>query len=159
MNVEITRPPVAGRPPWGRVIEVLGREDQPGIDIEIIIRKHHLPHVFPDAVLAEAESIPETIGDEQLAGRMDLRDWLTITIDGETARDFDDAVSLEMLPNGRARLGVHIADVSYYVRRGARSMKKRFGAGLPFISRSARYRCCPKDCRTASARSIRALTA
>jgi ribonuclease R len=129
VNVEITRPPVAGRPPLGRVIEVLGREDQPGIDIEIIIRKHHLPHVFPDAVLAEAESIPETIGDEQLAGRMDLRDWLTITIDGETARDFDDAVSLEMLSNGRARLGVHIADVSYYVRQGSALDEEAFRRG------------------------------
>ncbi len=129
VNVEITRPPIAGRPPWGRVIEVLGREDQPGIDIEIIIRKHHLPHVFPDAALAEAESIPETIGDEQLAGRMDVRDWLTITIDGETARDFDDAVSLEMLPNGRARLGVHIADVSYYVREGNALDEEAFRRG------------------------------
>lgn len=129
VNVEITRPPVAGRPPLGRVIELLGREDQPGIDIEIIIRKHHLPHVLPDAALAEAESISEHIGDEQIAGRMDLRDWLTITIDGETARDFDDAVSLEMLPNGRARLGVHIADVSYYVRQGSALDEEAFRRG------------------------------
>ena len=119
VNVEITRPPIAGRPPWGRVIEVLGQPDTPGIDVEIIIRKHRLPHVFSDAALREAEAIPETIGDENLTGRVDLRDWLTITIDGETARDFDDAVSLERLPNGRARLGVHIADVSHYVRQSS----------------------------------------
>ena len=118
VNVEITRPPIAGRPPWGRVIEVLGRPEQPGIDVEIIIRKHHLPHVFPEAALAEAEAIHEAITAEQLAGREDLRERLTITIDGETARDFDDAVSLEELPNGRLLLGVHIADVSYYVREG-----------------------------------------
>jgi ribonuclease R len=118
VNVEITRPPIAGRPPWGRVIEVLGRPEQPGIDVEIIIRKHHLPHVFPEAALAEAEAIHEAITEEQLAGREDLRERLTITIDGETARDFDDAVSLEELPGGRLLLGVHIADVSYYVREG-----------------------------------------
>jgi ribonuclease R len=118
VNVEITRPPIAGRPPWGRVIEVLGRPEQPGIDVEIIIRKHHLPHVFPEAALAEAETIHEAITEEQLARREDLRERLTITIDGETARDFDDAVSLEELPSGRLLLGVHIADVSYYVREG-----------------------------------------
>ncbi|MEK6323059.1 MAG: ribonuclease R [Acidobacteriota bacterium] len=118
VNVEITRPPIAGRPPLGRVIEVLGRPEQPGIDIEIIIRKHHLPNVFPEAALAQAEAIREAISDGQLARREDLRERLTITIDGETARDFDDAVSLEELPNGRLLLGVHIADVSYYVREG-----------------------------------------
>ena len=119
VNVEISRFPIAGRPPWGRVIEILGREDTPGVDLEIIIRKHRLPHVFPDSVMAEAESISDRITDEQLSGRVDLRGRLTITIDGETARDFDDAVSLEELPNGRALLGVHIADVSYYVRQGS----------------------------------------
>jgi ribonuclease R len=119
VDVEITRPPIAGRPPWGRVTEILGDEDAPGIDIEIIIRKHHLPHVFPSPVLAEAEAISEAVGEDQLTGRIDLRDQLTITIDGETARDFDDAVGLEALPNGRFKLGVHIADVSYYVREGS----------------------------------------
>jgi ribonuclease R len=108
---------------------VLGREDQPGIDIEIIIRKHHLLHVFPDKVSAEAEAISDIIGDEQLAGRVDLRELLTITIDGETARDFDDAVSLEILPSGRARLGVHIADVSYYVRQGSPLDEEAFQRG------------------------------
>jgi len=118
VNVEITRPPVAGRPPWGRVIEVLGKPEQPGIDIEIIIRKHHLPHVFSETAIGEAQAISDRVSEEQLAGREDFRDRLTITIDGETARDFDDAVSLEELPSGRLLLGVHIADVSYYVREG-----------------------------------------
>ena len=116
VNVEITRPSISGRPPWGRVIEVLGQPEQPGIDLEIIIRKHHLPFVFPEAALEQAEAINPQITEEELARRVDLRERLTITIDGETARDFDDAVSLEELPNGRLRLGVHIADVSYYVR-------------------------------------------
>jgi ribonuclease R len=129
VNVEISRFPIAGRPPWGRVIEILGREETPGVDIEIIIRKHHLPHVFSESALAEAERISDRIGDEQIAGRADLRRELTITIDGETARDFDDAVSLEQLPNGRVRLGVHIADVSHYVREGSALDEEAFQRG------------------------------
>ncbi|MEK6289126.1 MAG: ribonuclease R [Acidobacteriota bacterium] len=129
VNVEITRPPIAGRRPWGRVIEVLGQPEQPGIDLEIIIRKHQLPHVFPEAALAEAEAIHDAISEEQLAGREDLRERLTITIDGETARDFDDAVSLEELPSGRLLLGVHIADVSNYVREGSTLDEEAFRRG------------------------------
>lgn len=119
VNVEITRPSSAGRPPWGRVIEVLGQPEQPGIDLEIIIRKHHLPFVFPEAALEQAEAINQQITEKDVARRVDLRERLTITIDGETARDFDDAVSLDELPNGRLLLGVHIADVSHYVREGS----------------------------------------
>ena len=118
VNVEITRPPVAGRPTRGRVVEVLGREDDPGIDLEIIIRKHRLPHIFPEAAIAEAEAVEEAVSEEASQVRADFRGQVTVTIDGETARDFDDAVSLELLPNGRYRLGVHIADVSHYVRSG-----------------------------------------
>lgn len=118
VTVEITRAPAAGRPPSGRVIEVLGPEDAPGMDLEIIIRKHHLPHVFSEEVEAEADAIADSIPAEETARRFDLRDWLTITIDGETARDFDDAVSLQITDTGRYRLGVHIADVSHYVREG-----------------------------------------
>jgi len=129
VNVEITRRPIAGRPPWGRIIEVLGREGTPGIDIEIILRKHRLPHVFPDPVLREAEAVSERIEEAQLEGRADLRELLTVTIDGETARDFDDAVSLEALPNGRVRLGVHIADVSYYVPEGSALDEEAFRRG------------------------------
>ncbi|HSB10821.1 MAG TPA: ribonuclease R [Blastocatellia bacterium] len=129
VNVEITRPPIAGRNPWGRVIEVLGPAGQSGIDLEIMIRKHSLPHVFPDATLAEAEAIPETITERDLAGRVDLRSRLTVTIDGETARDFDDAVSLEQSPNGRLLLGVHIADVSHYVTEGGALDEEAFLRG------------------------------
>jgi ribonuclease R len=129
VNVEITRSPIAGRLPRGRVIEVLGAEGTPGIDLEIIIRKHHLPFIFPDSVLAEADAIPETIPEDAAAGRLDLRDKLTLTIDGETARDFDDAVSLEILPSGRCLLGVHIADVSHYVREGTVLDQEAFRRG------------------------------
>ena len=117
VNVEITTPPISGHPPSGRIIEILGRPEKPGIDVEIIIRKHRLPYAFSEAALREAESIAGEVSEGQLNDREDLRNSLTITIDGETARDFDDAVSLEELPNGRLRLGVHIADVSFYVRQ------------------------------------------
>jgi ribonuclease R len=127
--VEITRPPIAGRPPWGRVVEVLGSQDKPGIDIEIIIRKHQLPHRFSDRAIKEAESASDAISDNDLARRVDLRELLTVTIDGETARDFDDAVSLESLANGRLRLGVHIADVSHYVREGSALDEEAFLRG------------------------------
>src|SRR6185369_112706 len=129
VNVEITRPPIAGRPPLGRVIEVLGRPEDAGMDIEIIIRKHRLPFVFSSAALAEAERVNEEITTQDLSGRTDLRGVTTITIDGETARDFDDAVSLELLENGRWRLGVHIADVSYYVREGSALDEAAFERG------------------------------
>lgn len=127
VNVEITRPPIAGRPPRGRVIEVIGPPDLPGIDLEIIIRKHRLPNIFPEAALEEAENASTTAID--IAGRDDLRELLTITIDGETARDFDDAVSLERRPNGRLILGVHIADVSHYVREGSALDEEAFRRG------------------------------
>lgn len=129
VNVEITRPPIAGRRPAGRVIEVLGRAEDPGIDIEIIIRKHRLPYIFSDAALAEAEQVPGRITARDLSDRIDLRELTTVTIDGETARDFDDAVSLEQLENGRWRLGVHIADVSYYVRDGSALDEAAFERG------------------------------
>jgi ribonuclease R len=129
VNVEITKPPVAGRPPSGRIVEVLGRPEDPGVDLEIIIRKHRLPHVFSEAASLEAESIPDEITDGDLRGREDLRGTLTITIDGETARDFDDAVSLEEMPNGRLRLGVHIADVSFYVRERTQLDEEAFKRG------------------------------
>jgi ribonuclease R len=129
VNVEITKPPNAGRPPAGRVIEVLGRPSDPGIDIEIIIRKHHLPRRFSESAVAEAEHIHGEITEQDLSNRDDLRGVTTITIDGETARDFDDAVSLEEFPNGRLRLGVHIADVSYYVREGTALDEAAFERG------------------------------
>jgi ribonuclease R len=117
--VEITGYPAAPRNPQGRIVEALGASsDEPGMDINIVIYKHDLPHVFPDEVLAEAEAISPVATEEQCAGRLDWREVPTVTIDGETARDFDDAISLKRLDNGHFQLGVHIADVSYYVRAG-----------------------------------------
>jgi len=118
--VEITSYPVARRNPAGRIIERLGASsDAPGMDIQIVIHKHDLPHVFPDEVIEEAEAVSPAVTKGQIAGRLDLRNEPTVTIDGETARDFDDAISLSRLPEGNFLLGVHIADVSFYVREGA----------------------------------------
>ncbi len=102
----------------GYVEEVLGREGDPGIELEIIIREHGLATEFPEGVLAEAVRIEQGIEAAEKAGRKDLRDVLTFTIDPVDARDFDDAISIEHV-DGRVRLGVHIADVSHYVAWGS----------------------------------------
>jgi ribonuclease R len=99
----------------GRVIEILGRPDDFGVDVEIVIRKHQLPHRFPAEVIEQAERIPHEI---DIQGRRDFRGMDVVTIDGETARDFDDAVWVDRLANGNYALHVHIADVSHYVRPG-----------------------------------------
>jgi ribonuclease R len=119
VNVEMTRFPRGGVAPAGRVIEILGRPGEFGVDVEILIRKHHLPHEFSAEVLAEAAAVAHPVGDAERSGRRDFRDLPIVTIDGETARDFDDAVYVKRLENGRWQLQVHIADVSHYVRRGS----------------------------------------
>jgi len=110
--------PVRGIPPSGRVIEVLGRREDFGVDVEIIIRKYHLPHRFPEEALEEASCAPKSVSERDAAGRRDFRALPIVTIDGETAKDFDDAVLVERLPGGHYRLQVHIADVAHYVRPG-----------------------------------------
>ena len=119
VDVEIRRYPKGGLAPVGRVLEILGRPGEIGVDVEIIIRKHHLPHIFPDEVLAEARSEKQEVAKSELAGRRDFRDLAIVTIDGETARDFDDAVRVALLPNGNFELQVHIADVAHYVPRNS----------------------------------------
>ena len=115
VDVEITDWPSATQNPRGRVTEILGREDDFGVDVEITIRKFHLPHHFPSATLQEAQQVPATIASRELYRRRDFRDLPIVTIDGETARDFDDAVLVRMLPNNNFELQVHIADVAQYV--------------------------------------------
>ncbi|MGD0840674.1 MAG: RNB domain-containing ribonuclease [Candidatus Acidiferrales bacterium] len=117
VDVELTRFPQGGVPASGRVIEILGRPGEMGVDTEIMIRKHHLPHRFPEDVLEEARAVAQPVGEAERAGREDFRDLPIVTIDGETARDFDDAVHVRPLGNGRWELQVHIADVAHYVRR------------------------------------------
>jgi len=119
VNVEITRHPKGGLAPVGRVIEILGRPGEIGVDVEIIIRKHHLPHIFPAEVLAEARAAQQQVAPADIVGRRDFRSLPIVTIDGETARDFDDAVHVAALPEGHFELQVHIADVAHYVRRAS----------------------------------------
>jgi ribonuclease R len=118
VNVEILEFPKDGDYGVGRVVEVLGHPDDFGVDVEIMIRKHHLPHEFPPQAIEQAQAISHQIEDAEMGRRRDFRNLDIITIDGETARDFDDAVWLERLANGNYALQVHIADVSHYVRRG-----------------------------------------
>jgi len=119
VDVELTRFPSGGVVPAGRVVEVLGRPGELGVDTEIVIRKHHIPHRFSEDVLAEAEATPQQVRDADLAGREDFRALPIVTIDGETARDFDDAVHVRRLPGDSYQLQVHIADVAHYVRPGS----------------------------------------
>jgi ribonuclease R len=122
VDVEITSWPTPTRPPIGRVIEVLGDPDDFGVDVEMMIRKHHLPRIFPDKVLAEARAVAH-FDAEEAARRADLgqdfRPLPIVTIDGETAKDFDDAVFVSERAEGAGyELQVHIADVAEYVREG-----------------------------------------
>src|SRR5690606_17223992 len=112
--VRLTRYPERRLSAEGEVVEILGYKNEPGVDILSVIRKYDLPEQFPPDVLAEAEAVPEDISPEDMAGRRDLRGKTIVTIDGEDAKDLDDAISVERLPNGHWLLGVHIADVSYY---------------------------------------------
>ena len=104
------------RNPEGKVIEILGHVNDPGVDILSVIRRYELAVEFPEEVYAEIEGLETEVKEEDKIGREDIRDWLTITIDGEDAKDLDDAVTMKKLGNGNYELGVHIADVSHYVR-------------------------------------------
>ena len=116
VDVEITDWPTPTQNPRGRVIEILGYEDDFGVDVEIVIRKFHLPHKFPVEVIEEAQRFEDVIPSHELRGRRDYRNLPIVTIDGEDARDFDDAVLVRRLENGNFELQVHIADVAHYVR-------------------------------------------
>jgi ribonuclease R len=115
VDVEITDWPTLTRPAFGRVIEILGAPDDFGVDVEMIIRKHQLPRIFPEKVLAEARAVAH-LDLEEVARRRDFRQEPIVTIDGETARDFDDAVLVRHLEDDSWELQVHIADVAEYVR-------------------------------------------
>ncbi|MCA1659839.1 MAG: ribonuclease R, partial [Verrucomicrobiaceae bacterium] len=115
--------------PEGQIVENLGPSSAPGVDMLSIIRKYHLPTEFPRAVLDEAEQIPETVGEEMFTGREDLRDQFIVTIDPDDARDFDDAINVERIPGGGWRVGVHIADVAAYVKRGSALDREAYKRG------------------------------
>ena len=117
--VALTRFPTPTRGPVGRVTEVLGTLDTAGVDTELILRKFGIADDHPEAAVAEARKLGSQIRSRDIKGRQDFRARQTVTIDGETARDFDDAITLKKLPNGHFWLGVHIADVSHYVPEGS----------------------------------------
>jgi ribonuclease R len=117
--VHLTRPPTATMPPGGEVEEILGAADDPQVQFLSIAFEHGLRVEFPPEVLAEAEHLPRDPSEQEFAGREDLRHLPFVTIDGESARDFDDAVCLEIQPGRGYRLRVAIADVSHYVRPGS----------------------------------------
>jgi len=112
---EIVSYPTQNRNPEGKIVQVLGQAGDPKIDTEMVIAEFGLPKVFPKKVLLDTEAVPETVAADGIRTRRDLRNLNTVTIDGERARDFDDAVSVQRLPHGRIRLWVHIADVGHYV--------------------------------------------
>ncbi len=129
VTVELTRWPTSTRGATGRVIHVLGDIDAPGVDTEIVIRKHGIPDAHSGEAVAEAERLGTTVSEKDLKARTDFRHLLTVTIDGEHARDFDDAITLERLENGNYWLGVHIADVSHYVDEGSALDREAYDRG------------------------------
>lgn len=122
--VEITRWPEDRRNPEGKVIEILGQVGEPGVDILSVIRSFKLPEVFSDKVLNAAETIPLEADEAEIGRRTDFRDEIVVTIDGKDAKDLDDAVHVKVLENGNYELGVHIADVSYYVKENSKIDKE-----------------------------------
>ena len=129
VSVEITRWPTSTRGAVGRVADVLGDIDAPGVDTEIIIRKYNIPDTHSDEAIAEAVRLGTSVAEKDIRGRTDFRGVPTVTIDGEHARDFDDAITIERLPNGHYWLGVHIADVSHYVHDGSALDREAYDRG------------------------------
>ncbi len=126
---KIIKWPKKGRNPEACVETVLGNVDDPRTDIPAVMAKYDLSDRFPDEVLEELEQLPDDVTERDIEGRLDLRDEIIFTIDGEDAKDFDDAVSIKKLPKGRYMLGVHIADVSHYVKEGSALDREAFRRG------------------------------
>lgn len=120
----ITKWPMEDRKPEGKIIEVLGQKGERYVEIASVIREHGLPEEFPKKVLDEAEKVAVEIPQEEIDRRLDIRDMNIFTIDGEDAKDLDDAVSIEVLDNGNYKLGVHIADVTHYVKEKSKLDKE-----------------------------------
>jgi ribonuclease R len=129
VTVELTRWPTSTRGAIGRVAEVLGDIDAPGVDTELIIRKYGIPDAHSPEAVSEAVQLGSAVSDRDIRSRSDFRHLLTVTIDGEHARDFDDAITIEKRPNGHFWLGVHIADVSHYVQEGSALDREAYERG------------------------------
>ena len=113
----------------GEVIKILGHKNDPGVDILSIVNKYEINDVFSDEVMEEVEKLPSSVSEEETRGRRDLRNKMIFTIDGDDTKDIDDAISLDILENGNYLLGVHIADVSYYVRENTRLYEEAYSRG------------------------------
>ncbi|MGN1270050.1 MAG: ribonuclease R [Clostridia bacterium] len=122
--VQITKKPEKDRKPEGRIIEILGNVNQAGVDMLSLVKEYNLPYEFPEAVINEAKSIKQEIAKKDIPNRVDLREKEIFTIDGEDAKDLDDAVLVEKLKNGNFLLNVSIADVSYYVQENSKLDKE-----------------------------------
>ena len=117
--VEITKLPKKDKSAEGKIIEIIGYIDQAGVDMMSLVKEYDLPYEFPEPVLKEAKKINQEVDVKDIKNRRDLRNQEIFTIDGEDAKDLDDAVNVEKLENGNYQLGVHIADVSHYVKEGS----------------------------------------
>ncbi|AGB18816.1 ribonuclease R [Thermoanaerobacterium thermosaccharolyticum] len=135
--VKITKWPEKRRSPEGKIVEILGRKNDPGVDVLSVIRSYNIPEEFPKKVIREAENIEDKISSEEISGRTDLRHLNIVTIDGEDAKDLDDAVAVEKLDSGDYILYVSIADVSHYVKEGSELDKEALnrGCSVYFIDR------------------------
>lgn len=122
--VQILKPPEKNRKAEGKIIEILGNINQAGVDMLSLVKDYDLPYEFPEAVINEAKAIKQEIAKKDIPNRLDLRNKIIFTIDGEDAKDLDDAVSVEKLKNGNYLLNVSIADVSYYVREKSKLDKE-----------------------------------
>ena len=127
--VQITKYPEKGKNAEGKIIEVLGGINEAGVDMLSLIKQYELPYKFPDEVVNEAKAFGTKIDEKDLQNRKDLRDDIIFTIDGEDAKDLDDAIHVEKLPNGNYKLDVHIADVSHYVREKTELDKEAYLRG------------------------------
>ena len=152
VNVEITRYGRGGAPPTGRVVEILGRPGDLGVDTEIIIRKHHLPHIFPPAVMEDAERRAVPVSEAERQGREDFRDLPIVTIDGETARDFDDAVYVERRTDGGGNFRCTSPTFRTTFAPKPPSTMKPACVARPFIFPIAPSPCSPNRSPTACAR-------
>lgn len=117
----------------GTVCDIIGHQHDVGIDVLEVLESMDIVSAFPDDVLAEANAIPDAPSDQDLMGRVDLRKETTITIDGADAKDLDDAIHIKKLANGNFELGVHIADVSYYVTEGSALIVRQLRVGPLFM--------------------------
>lgn len=127
--VEITKYPSKGKNAEGEIVEILGFKDEAGVDMLSLIKEHNLPYEFPKYVLEETKQIREEVEKKDVPNRVDLRDKILFTIDGEDAKDLDDAICVEKLKNGNYKLGVHIADVSYYVKEHSKLDREAYIRG------------------------------